>query len=275
MPRLEGKVALVTGGGAGLGLAIAERLSGEGAAVAISDIDAGAEEVATAKGWLFIAHDVSCEEDWDRAMATLASELGPLGILVNNAGIVDTRTQDTPETLSLADWRRLFSVNVDGVFLGCQAGIKAMRETGRGSIINMSSIAGLRASPYAVGYGATKAAIRHLTRSVAQYCAEQGLAVRCNSVHPGSVRTRLFDDWLETQASARSMAVEQLAAEAADRVPMGALVEPEDVAAAVAYLASDESRLVTGTQMLVDGGMVECDSFHASEAYRARLGNPG
>jgi 3(or 17)beta-hydroxysteroid dehydrogenase len=136
-----------------------------------------------------------------------------------------------------------------------------MRRAGDGSIINISSIAGLRASPYATAYGASKAAVRHLTKSVAQHCAERKLNIRCNSVHPGDVRTPLWDKAAEELARARGVPVEAIIEEGRTDSPMQEFTLPEDIAAMVAFLASDEARHITGTKMVVDGGTVNCESY--------------
>jgi len=156
-------------------------------------------------------------------------------------------------------------VNVDGVFLGCRAGIAAMRRSGRGSIINISSIAALVASPYATAYGASKATVRHLTKTIAQHCAKEGLQIRCNSVHPGMVRTSLWDGQARKTAKERGLTFNAYLARAAKLVPLGDLTRPEDVAATVAFLASDDARHITGAEIPVDGGLTTCDSYHFTQ----------
>ena len=149
-------------------------------------------------------------------------------------------------------------MNVESVFLGCRTAIAAMRRTGGGSIINMSSVAGLAASPYATAYGASKAAIGQLTKSVARYCADQKLNVRCNSVHPGPVLTPLWMKYAQDSAPRRGVSVEVIIDEGREGIPMGDFIAPEDVAAAVSFLASNEASQITGMEMIVDGGMIHC-----------------
>jgi NAD(P)-dependent dehydrogenase (short-subunit alcohol dehydrogenase family) len=262
MQRLAQKVALVTGGASGLGKAIAQRLASDGASVVITDVDRSAgTATAAAAGLTFMEQDVCDEPRWTQVVTEIEQRLGRLNILVNNAGILGPMTAASPEDTPLDLWRRIFAVNVEGVFLGCRAAIPAMRRAGDGSIINISSIAGLRASPYATAYGASKAAVRHLTKSVAQHCAERKLNIRCNSVHPGDVRTPLWDKAAEELALARQVPVEAIIEEGRTDSPMGEFTLPEDIAAMVAFLASDEARHITGTKMVVDGGTVNCESY--------------
>jgi 3(or 17)beta-hydroxysteroid dehydrogenase len=262
MQRLADKVALVTGGASGLGKAIAERLASDGARVVITDVDRSTgTATAAAAGLTFLQQDVRDEQRWTEVITDIEQRLGRLNVLVNNAGILGPMTAASPEDTPLELWRRIFAVNVEGVFLGCRAAIPAMRRAGGGSIINISSIAGLRASPYATAYGASKATVRHLTKSVAQHCAEKKLHIRCNSVHPGDVRTPLWDKAAEELARARHVPVEEIIEDGRTDSPMGEFTRPEDIAAMVAFLASDEARHITGTEMVVDGGTVNCESY--------------
>ena len=262
MKRLAQKVALVTGGAAGLGKAIAQRLASEGARVVITDNDRSAgTTTAAAAGFIFLEQDVRDEQRWTQVVADIERQLGRLNVLVNNAGILGPMIAVSPEDTPLDLWRRIFAVNVEGVFLGCRAAIPAMRRSGDGSIINISSIAGLRASPYATAYGASKAAVRHLTKSIAQHCAERKLNIRCNSVHPGDVRTPLWDKAAAELARVRRVPIEAVIEEGRTDSPMGEFTLPEDIAAMVAFLASDEARHITGTKMIVDGGTVNCESY--------------
>jgi len=262
MKRLVERVALVTGGASGLGRAIALRLAAEGARVVITDVQ---QELgfttAEEGGFIFVEQDVSDESRWAQVVNEIDRRLGPLEILVNNAGIVGSATRGGLETISLVDWRRIFAVNVEGVFLGCRAVIPSMKRAGGGSIVNISSIAGHLATPSAIAYGASKAAVRHLSKSVAQYCAEKKLNVRCNSVHPGGVRTPLLNQYIEEISKQRGCTSDQVVADFAASVPLGDLTREEDVAAAVAFLASDDARHVTGFALDVDGGVVHCDTF--------------
>ena len=263
MNRLSRKTALVTGGASGLGRAIAERLASEGANVIFTDIrlDLG-KAVAAESGLLFLEQDVCDERRWPQVISEVEARYGRLDVLVNNAGILGAHDAASPENTTLSNWRRVFSVNVESVFLGCRAAIPAMRKTGSGSIINISSIAGLLATPYNTAYGASKATVRQLTKSVAQHCAEERLAIRCNSVHPGNVLTPLWRDLAEQIAKKGALSVEEIIAQGKAEAPMGDFVFPEDVAAAVAFLASDESRYMTGAEMIIDGGIMHCDTYH-------------
>jgi 3(or 17)beta-hydroxysteroid dehydrogenase len=264
MKRLAGKTALVTGGASGLGKAIAVRLQTEGAVVAISDRQAElGQTTAAAGGFLFLEHDVCDESRWSEVVREIEQRCGKLDVLVNNAGIVGG-PQDSinPQSTTLENWRRVFAVNVEGVFLGCRAALPAMHRAGGGSIVNISSVAGLLATPYNAAYGASKAAVWQFTKSVAEHCALVDPTIRCNSVHPGDVHTPLWDRLAEEVAQARGVSVEAVLAEAQKTSPLGGFTLPEDVASAVAYLASDESRRITGSQVMVDGGLIGCDTFH-------------
>jgi len=265
MQRLNDKVALVTGGAEGLGKAVAQRLAADGAKVAITDVqrDVG-KATASEGGFTFIEQDVCDEGRWTQVIQEVEKRFGRLNILVNNAGILGPMDLVNPENTPLAVWRKIFAVNVEGVFLGCRAAIPAMRRAGNGSIINFSSVAGLLATPYATAYGCSKAAVRQLTKSVAQHCAQEKLNIRCNSIHPGIIITPLWLRQAEETAKLRGISPEQVIEEAKTEIPLGDFTLPEDVAAAVSFLASDDSRHVTGTKMIVDGGVINCDTYHLS-----------
>lgn len=263
MKRLQSKVALVTGGASGLGKAIARRLAAEGAQVVITDIQRElGQQTAQEYGLTFFEQDVCDEAQWPIIVHRIEERFGKLDILVNNAGILGPKDAITPENTPYSEWRKIFTVNVDSVFLGCKAAIPAMRRAGGGSIVNMSSVAGLLASPYATAYGASKATVRQLTKSVAQHCAQEKLSIRCNSVHPGNVRTPLLEKSLQQAARSRGVSVEQIVAERAAFTPLGDFTTAEDVAAAVCFLVSDDARHITGDKIVVDGGIVNCDTFH-------------
>lgn len=247
MNRVAGKVAIVTGAAGAIGRATAEALAAEGALVRLVDIDvAEAAAAATELGDSASGSglDVRCEDEWRTLLAELERRHGGVDILVNNAGVTgDARAGDL-ESLTLEDWRAVQAVNVEGVLLGCRQFVASAGGRRGGSIVNVSSMAGMTGTPSLMAYGASKAAVRQITQSVALHCTRQGYAIRCNSVHPG---------FIETAMLRRAFSPQRLA-ELAASVPMGALGAAEDVARAVLYLASDESRYLTGTRIVVDGG---------------------
>ncbi|MBV8143744.1 MAG: SDR family oxidoreductase, partial [Gammaproteobacteria bacterium] len=211
----------------------------------------------------FIAHDVVDENQWADVIRRIMTSHGGLHILVNNAGILSPPSKlANPETSTLEDWRRIFAVNVEGVFLGCKTAIPAMHASGGGTIINMASVASLLATPFATAYGASKATVRQLTKSVAQHCAERRLNIRCNSVHPGIVRTEALDKAFGEAAAQRGVPLAAILQERQSAVPIGEFAQLQEIAAAVAFLASDESRHMTGAELVVDGGLAACDTYH-------------
>jgi NAD(P)-dependent dehydrogenase (short-subunit alcohol dehydrogenase family) len=252
--RVAGKKALVTGAAQGLGAASAWMLAREGARVLLTDVSVDAVQATAAainaelgSGTAFaLRHDVTSDSDWVSAIAYAQETLGGLSVLVNNAGII---VAGSVEDVSPADWRRGMSVNVDSVFLGVRHALPVMRASQPGSVINLSSIAGLIASHNFANYNASKAAVWLLTKSVALHCARHRWDIRCNSIHPAFVRTPM----LQSIADGRDESVvnEKLARQ----VPLGRLGEPADVAYAVLYLASDESRFMTGAELKLDGGI--------------------
>jgi NAD(P)-dependent dehydrogenase (short-subunit alcohol dehydrogenase family) len=246
--RLKGKVALVTGGAKGIGLAIARRFATEGAEVVIGDLDgeAGAAAAAGEAGLSFAALDVTADESWGAAMEAVLARHRRLDVLVNNAGVVSV---GSIEDATLAEWRRVLTVNLDGTFLGCRHGVRAMK-AGGGAIVNMSSVSGIVGGHNLAAYNAAKGGVRLLTKSVALHCARKGYGIRCNSVHPGFVETGMLDDVV---AKARNP--EEARGRLASGVPLGRNAAPEEVAALVAYLASDEAAFVTGAEMVIDGGV--------------------
>jgi 3(or 17)beta-hydroxysteroid dehydrogenase len=246
MTRLAGKIAFVTGGASGLGEAIARRFVAEGATVIIADIDAAggaalAAELGSAAS--FVRLDVTSEGDWLAALGSVAG--GRIDILVNNAGIT---TMGSIETLSLADFRTMLDIDLIGVFLGCKHAIPLMKTHG-GSIINMSSMCGLRAQPDLVGYNAAKAAVTHLTRSVALHYAAQNYGIRANSVHPGAIHTPILDKVMAQVPDPKALYDGFVATH-----PVGRLGRPEEIAAIAVYLASDEAAFTTGAAFAIDGG---------------------
>jgi 3(or 17)beta-hydroxysteroid dehydrogenase len=254
--RVAGKRILVTGGATGLGAAIVRRLAAESASLFIADIDeaAGAALASEVSG-TFIALDVASEASWQAAVAMLTQLAGGLDGLVNNAGIATSKGAEDIEGIELDDLHRIFAVNVDGTVLGCKHAIPLMANSGPGSIVNLSSIAALIPAAFVVSYGASKATIAHVTRSVAMHCAQRGYGIRCNSVHPGQIRTPMMNTIIERVGRDTNMG--QTAAEDVflSQIPLGKFQEPEDIAHAVLFLLSDESRFVTGSQLVVDGGM--------------------
>lgn len=255
-------MALITGGASGIGRAIAQRFVTEGATVIITDLQADAgEKVSSELGASFLHHDVTDEGRWNSIIDEILGANAALNILVNNAGILSPKKAGPLET-SLGDWRKVFAVNVEGTFLGCRTAMPAIARSGGGSIINISSVASALATPFAVAYGASKAAVSQLTKSMAQYSAERRFEVRCNSIHPGLVRTPAWDAATEASAADSGLPFGALLAEMESVMPSGGFVSIEEVAAAAAFLASDEARHVTGSELMVDGGMAGCNTFH-------------
>jgi 3(or 17)beta-hydroxysteroid dehydrogenase len=236
------RVALVTGGASGIGRATVERLARDGLHVVVSDIDPAGEQVAAAaEGALFVEHDVADEAAWERAIGVVLQAHGRLDVLVNNAGV--SLVMPVTDT-TLAQWRGLMAINVDGVFLGTKHGLLAMRRHGEGgAIVNVSSASGLVGGPLASAYCASKGAVRLFTKSVALECAAEG--IRVNSVHPGAVRTPIWG-----KAGIGPADEDAIAAAS----PLGRMAEPEEVADAIAYLASDAARFMTGSELVIDGG---------------------
>ena len=247
--RVAGKVALVTGAGSGLGKAAAHMLADHGAKVAVTDINGeSAEAVAKAIGDAAIAlqHDVTDEARWQAVLKETVDRFGGLNILVNNAGIGD---HGSVEDTSFETWRHVHAVDLDSVFLGCKYGVPYLRESGGGSIINISSIAGIIAAHNLAAYNSAKAGVRHLTKSVALHCARRGGTIRCNSIHPTFIDTPILD------GVAPNYPRDELVSKLARQVPLGRVGQPKDVAYAILYLASDESSFVTGSEIKVDGGI--------------------
>jgi len=248
--RVDGKIALVTGAASGIGRACAQRLASEGASVVLTDRDVrGGEAAAGALGapHTFRALDVTDPAAWARAIDETVRALGRLDVLVNAAGVGIMR--DIEHT-TLEEWRLVNGVNAEGTFLGCQAAIRAMKATGGGSIINVSSVAGIVADADLAAYCASKGAVRLLTKSVALHAARAGYGIRCNSVHPAFIDTPMVDGMLAA-ASDRGLTRAKLAR----AIPLGRIGEVDDVAHLVVYLASDESKFVTGAELVVDGGL--------------------
>ncbi len=257
MARLSNKVAVVTGAARGIGQSIAKAFVAEGATVVLTDIrddDGKAAADAIGPRASYRRLDVRNERDWSSVLDGVIEQHGRLDALVNNAGITGfeegARPHD-PEHAELDAWRAVFATNLEGVFLGCKHAIRAMRRSGRGSIINISSRSGVVGIPRAAAYAASKAAVRHHTKSVALYCAEEGLAIRCNSIQPAAILTPMWDAMLGT-GEAREANLARYARSA----PLNRFGTPEEVAALAVHLASDESGYTTGAEFNIDGGML-------------------
>ena len=248
MGRVADKVVLVTGAGSGIGRSAAKLLAAEGATVIVSDINqpGGLETVQQAGGRTrFLAHDTAQEADWKRVIDDILAREGRLNGLVNNAGIAGP-FPSTFESETVEQWQRILSINVQGVFLGCKHGVPAMRGSGGGSIVNLSSLAAFLGTPELSAYGASKGAVRQFTKTVAIDCARKGYRVRCNSVHPGVILTPMGEGILPSEKARERMR---------KHIPIGQFGAPEDIAYGILYLISDESRFVTGTELVIDGGM--------------------
>jgi len=259
--RVQGKIALVTGGASGIGRASALLLGREGATVVVTDVqdDGGRDCAAKIKQGggdaVYMRHDVANEEAWTSVIAEVRNRFGRLDVLVNNAGIAIAG----PITeMTLADWRRQESINLDGVFLGTKHALPLMRASGGGSIVNISSLAGLKGSANLAGYCATKGGVRLFTKAVAMECAALKDNVRVNSVHPGIIETPI---WLSIVPGVGGLPnvgganAPDLDAMSAAFVPVGKKGLPDDIAQGVLYLVSDESRYVTGSELVIDGGL--------------------
>ena len=245
--RLENKVALISGGARGMGAAEARMFAREGAKVVIGDVldaegTSAAAEIAESGGdALFVHLDVTHEEDWRSAIGAATSSFGKLDILVNNAGIWRRgRVEDT----TVEDWDMILDVNAKGVFLGTKLAIPEMRKAGGGSIINISSTAGLVGGPRSSAYTASKGAVRLFTKATAVQYAQEG--IRANSIHPGPIDTPMIQQVWHGEEQSREAALA--------RTPLGRIGTPEDIAYGVLFLASDESSFMTGSELVIDGG---------------------
>lgn len=249
--RVSGKIALVTGAGMGLGRATSLLLAKEGATLFCTDIspqhgEATAQLIREAGGMAhFMTHDVSDPAAWEKVAQAVHDQHGRLDIVVNNAGIAYA---SNIEDCDMEQWRHTMAVNADGVFLGCKHGVALMKGKG-GSIINLSSIDGVIGEAELAAYCASKGAVRTLTKAVAVHCAERKYGIRCNSIHPGYIWTPQTENYLRDLGR-----LEEERAKALSRHPIGYLGEPNDIAYMALYLASDESKFVTGSEMVVDGG---------------------
>ena len=251
MGRVDGKIALVTGAASGIGLQASLRLAEEGARVMMTDINVenGKKEAEKlGRNAEFLKLDITLEEDWISVLRETVKRFQSLDILVNSAGMV--LIADV-EQISLEDWRHVHAVNLDGTFLGCKHGVRVMKEFGAGSIINLSSVSGLIGGFNLAAYNSSKGAVRMLTKSVALHCARSGYGIRCNSIHPTFIETPMLDSMIQDAPDpdkARQTLIRQ--------VPLKRIGSTDDVAKMIVYLASDESTFVTGTEMVIDGGVV-------------------
>ena len=253
MSRVEGKVAIITGAASGLGYAAAIKLMSEGAKVMLSDIN---EEILmtmperlkdfSQTQFSTFTHDVTSEEAWVELIEKTETEFGKINILVNSAGI--SLGADIVST-EFDIWKKVHQVNLDSVFLGCKYVIPKMSQSGQGSIINISSISGIVAGWNTAAYNSSKAGVRLLSKSVALYCAKKGYDVRCNSVHPAFVNTPILDPIKQ------AFGAEEAVAKLSRQIPMNKIGDTDDVSYAILYLASDESKFMTGTEIVLDGGL--------------------
>ncbi len=252
--RVAGKKAFITGAAQGLGAAAARKLASEGAKVALADINVdGARAVAAeinaahGAGTAFAyALDVTQEDQWIAALEAAANDLGGISVLVNNAGVAG----DKPlEQMEFDLWKKIMSINVDSVFLGAKHALTHMRAHQPGSIVNISSIAGLIANHNSPAYNASKAGVWLLSKNIALYCAKQGLDIRSNSIHPTFIDTPILDPL------SQRIGKEEAHAKLGRQIPLGHIGEPDDIANAVLYLASDESKFMTGAELKLDGGI--------------------
>ena len=251
MGRLEGKTALVTGAASGIGLQTSIRLAEEGARVMMTDINLEKVRQQAEKidaNATFLKLDITEEEEWISVLDETVKRFDRLDILVNSAGMV--LIADV-EQITLEDWRKVHAVNLDGTFLGCKHGVRVMKEFGAGSIINLSSVSGMIGGFNLAAYNSSKGAVRMLTKSVALHCARAGYGIRCNSIHPTFIETPMLESMIldsPDPEKARQTLVRQ--------VPLRRIGKPDDVANMIVYLASDESTFVTGTEMVIDGGVI-------------------
>jgi NAD(P)-dependent dehydrogenase (short-subunit alcohol dehydrogenase family) len=259
MGELDGRVALVTGGARGIGAATARALAREGARVVVSDVGDGAAVAKEIDG-AFVTHDVTSEDDWIAAVSFVQRKFGALDILVNNAGVFWIKPLAQTELLA---FRRMQAVNVEGVFLGMKHAVPAIAERagrweGGGAIVNLSSVAGLKGSPLTVAYNASKGAVRLMTKSVALEVAQAGLKIRVNSVHPGVIETMMGDQVInEFAAAGGANDPDASRATVVAMHPLGRMGQAKEIADAIVFLASDRSSFITGTELVVDGGLTQ------------------
>ena len=245
--RLKNKVALITGGAQGLGKEMARSMIAEGARVVISDINQSIlKDSAKELQCDYLVLDVTSKDQWQKVVKNIKEDIGSLNILVNNAGMGGG---GDVESTDIELWDLVHKVNLDSVFMGCKYSLPLMRASGDGSIINISSMSGIVASHNTSAYNSSKAAVRHLSKSVALHCAKTTNLVRCNSIHPVFTRTAMVQSMID---SAPERNIEQ---KLIQQIPIRKLAEPIDIANAAVFLASDESSFITGTELIVDGGL--------------------
>jgi NAD(P)-dependent dehydrogenase (short-subunit alcohol dehydrogenase family) len=245
--RLKNKVGLITGAAQGLGKEMAKIMISQGATIVITDInEKSLVETAEELSCKHMVMDVTKEDQWKNVISNIEKDIGSLNILVNNAGIGGG---GDVESTDLESWHLVHSVNLDSVFLGCKFSLPLMRKSGNGSIINISSMSGIVASHNMSAYNSSKAAVRHLSKSIALHCAKSTNLVRCNSIHPVFTRTAMVQSMID--AAPERNIEEKLV----QQIPLRKLAEPRDIANAALFLASDESSFITGTELVIDGGL--------------------
>ena len=252
MGKVQGKVAVVTGGAKGLGLASVEALVREGAKVVIADVDATAGAAAASKigvNALFHRLDVTDAEAWVAALDTAEGAFGPIDVLVSSAGVGSIASV---EDISDVEWNRTININLNGIYLGTKAAIGRMKGRG-GSIVHIASVEGMVGDSHLPAYNASKGAVRMFTRSAAIHCARSGYGIRVNTVSPGFAGTQMVADAL---AALEPTAAQAFAERSLARIPMGRFAEPHEIASCVLFLASDEASYITGSDLVVDGDMI-------------------
>jgi len=249
MDRVKDKVALVTGAASGIGLTTAKLLLDEGAKVVLTDRDKSFSQALAALGQRasYRGLDVTRENAWIAVTDAVVAEFGRIDILVNSAGVALLKDI---EATTLDEWQALMAVNLDGTFLGCKHAVRVMKDRGGGSIVNMSSVAGLIGNGNLAAYSASKGGVRLLTKSVALHCARKGYNIRCNSVHPSFVETPMLRSMIAVARDPQKMETN-----CTNAAPLGRLAQPIEVARTILFLASDESAFTTGAELVVDGGL--------------------
>lgn len=253
MEGAKGKVVLITGGSNGIGAATCSKFVAEGATVIVADLSG--PKTNNLSGQIhFHPLDVTSEQQWLTLFKWIEQSFSSLDVLVNAAGIVGDVINGSLQDTTLDEWHRVLAVNLDGTFLGCREAVKLMRKQGRGAIVNLSSVGSYYPTTQSVAYGASKGAVTQLTKSVALFASMGKTAVRCNSVHPGRIETKMLENILSQKTERARLANANEISTTAARTPLGANGVPDDVASLIYYLASDEARYITGAEFVVDGG---------------------